>query len=720
MRKLAVLAVLVLLASALFPSVIGEEGKAAPRVVQRCVLFELFTNVDNTNCADDENATARLAQDYARSRLAIIEWFQAGDPLACPDAQERYLYYAATGTPKAVMDGRDVTAGGNNESQTYLEYKDAFATRMNTTPSAGITGTATLKGLNGTVNTTISFTENVPGLTNGLAAYCFLYEDGVFHAGSSGVSYHKYVVRDQVGRISLNGILYRPDTNVSANFSFFLDPAWNAASMGAVVVLQSDIGVTEKTVHQSALFQLGSGAATYGVDLSPPEQSLDILASKSADVTVTARNNGSATDRIDFSLSGPAASWGSLGKSSATLSPGEQTALSVSILVPAGTAPGGYMIRVRGASHADPSRYDESVININVKEELVYGVALSPASDTQDVTAGDSASFQIRVKNTGTLDDTVDLAVSGDETSWADLDRASVALPPNGEDTVTLTVSVPSDAPTGRVDFTVKGTSRADSSKTSTSQASVQVTGASTDTYGVDVTPKLLTRGFSPGGSGSLTVGVNNTGSGRDTFDMSKTGDASGWAELATISIELEPGATGSVAVGIKVPSSAAAGRYTLTVRATSRGDNTQRSECVMTFDVSLPEEPPRVTSLSATPIDATSKEIITITATVTGSAIKKVEMSYFQDTTFHSAQPMQKSGSIYTIQIGPFVAKTVIKYKVTVTSESGLTNTSAELSFTVRAAPKPAEQTPGFGSMLAVLAVAAAVAAAVVVRRRR
>lgn len=720
MRKMAVIAVLVLLASALLPPGSAGEGKAAPRVVQRCVLFELFTGVNNTNCADDENATARLAQDYARARLAILEWFQSGDPLACPEAQERYLYYAVMNPPRAMMDGRDVTANGNNESQTYLDYKNAFATQMNTTPSAGITGKVTLNGSNGTVNTTIGFTENTPGLTNGLAAYCFLYEDGVFHAGSSNVSYHKYVVRKQAGRIALNSVLYRPSENVTANFSFTLNPGWNAANMGAVVVLQSDLGVTGKTVHQSAAFQFGSGVATYGVDMSPPEQSLDIFASRSADVAVTAKNTGTATDRLDFSLTGPAASWGSLGKSSATLAPGEQTALSVSIMVPAGTAAGGYMLRVRGASHTDPTKVAESVININVQEELVYGVALSPASDTQEVTAGDSAIFQIRVKNTGTLSDTVDLSVQGDQKAWANLNRASVALPPNGEDTVTLTVSVPSDTATGRFDLTVTGTSRADSSKTSSSQATVKVTGASTATFGVDITPKLMTRGFSPGGTATLTINVSNTGTGTDTFDLSKTGDASGWAEIVPISVELAAGASGSIAVDLKVPSSAAADRYTLTVRATSRGDNTRRSECVMTFDVSLPEEPPRVTSVSATPIDATSKDIVTITAAVTGSSIDRVELSYYEDAVFHPALKMQKAGSTYTMQIGPFKAKTVIKYKVTVTSTSGAKNVSAEQSFTVKAAPQTAQQTPGFGAMLAVLAVAAAVAVTFGTRRRR
>jgi hypothetical protein len=719
MRKLAVVAVLVLLASALVPAAMADEGKPAPRAVQRCVLFELFSNVNSTNCGDDENATARLAQDYARSRLAILEWFQAGDPLASPESAERYLFYGAVNPPKAFIDGRDVTATGNNESQTYSAYRTAFNDAMNTTPSASITAKTALNGLNGTVNATIGFTENTGGITSGLGVYCFIYEDGVRYAGRNNVTFHKYVVRKQVGRVALNSVLYRPNDNVTANFSFQLDKSWNAANTGIVLALQSDLGVTEKTVHQSALFPLGSGEATYGVDMSPAEQSLNIYASRSADVVLTARNNGSATDRIDFSLSGPAASWGSLGKSYATLAPGEQTSVSVTIMVPAGTAPGGYLVRVRGASHTDQTKYDESVININVQEELVYGVLLSPASDSQDANAGDSASFQIRVKNTGTLSDTVDLSVSGDEPSWADLSRALVALPPNGEDTVTLTVSVPSDAQDGRFDFTVKGTSRADSSKGSSSVCAVKVTGASTATYGVDVSPRVYNRGLSPGASATITIGLNNTGTAADTFDLSKTGEASGWAEMTPISIQLESGASGQVAVKIDVPQSAS-GSYGLTVRATSRGDNTKRSECSMTFNVQVPEEPPKITSLSATPLDATSKDIITVTAAVAGTSISKVELTFIENGATHSPQPMQKSGSTWTAQIGPFKAKTVIKYKVTATSSSGLKNTSVELTFTVKEAPKPVQQTPGFGALGALAAAAAAASVAFATGKRR
>jgi hypothetical protein len=713
MRKLAVLAVLMLLATALIPSGMAGEGKAAPRSAQRCVLFELFSNVNNTNCADDENATARLAQDYARSRLAILEWFQPGDPLACPEAQSRYNYYLVINPPKAEMDGSDVTSNSNNESQTYAAYKNAFATEMNRSASANITAAITQTVANATVNATVTFAERTTGA---LTLYCFVYEDGVYYAGKSNVSYHKYVVRKQAGKAILNRPFYNVGENTSALFHFDFASSWNRANVGLVLALQSDAA---GTIHQSALFPLGAGA-TYAVDMSPQEQSIALFAGKNTDVAVQAKNNGTATDNIDFSVNGPAASWGSLSKATASLSPGQQTQLTVSVAVPVGTAPGDYMLKVRGTSRTDPGKYSEATVDVTVKEEVGYGVSLSPATASVDVTSGDSATFQLRVRNTGTVTDTFDLSAqgSGSQASWATLSRTSIQLPANGEDTATLTVSVPSDTQAGRYDFTVKAVSRSDPTQTATAQATVKVTRQSSASYAVGVAPKLITQTINQGNTATLAINVTNTGTANDTYDLSKTGDAAGWATLQTISVALDAGATGQVDVDVTVPGATPAGTYTLTVRATSRGDTTKRSDCTFTFNVQVPEVPPAITSLSATPSVPTSRDLLTVTAVVTGSSIDHVDLGYYENAVFHQAQRMTRNANTYTMQIGPFKEKTIIRYKVTAYSTFGKTNSSNEQTVTVKANPPQAQQTPGFEA-LALLSVLALAAAAGIRRKR-
>lgn len=721
MKRLVVLTVLLLVASAVVPvGAIGGDGTgqghSAGRAVMRTTLFELFTNANNTNTADDENATARLANFYPRSRLAVLEWFEAGSPLAAPESQERFLYYGVVNPPHGQVDGKSVSSNTNNETQTYNAYNSEIMQAMNVSPSASITGKATLNGLNGSVNSTIAFTERISGI--GLYVYCFLYEDGVNYKGTNNVTFHKYVVRKQVGKASFRSGNIQSGESFFANFSFTVDPAWNKANMGAVIALQSDvaIGTTLHPVHQSAVLTFSVGA-TYAVAMSPHDQSLDMFSGKSSQVGVSATNNGTATDTLDFSVTGPASSWASLSKASAVLAPGEQATLVVSIMVPAGTAPGEYMIKVKGTSRSDPGKTDEATITVNIKEVLVYGVSMSPSSAQEEVNAGDSATFQIRVKNTGSLDDTIDLVVQGQNAAWASLSKTSVNLPPNGEEAVTLTVSVPSEVETGRYDFVIKATSRGDATKTTSVAAAVKVAGQSTAVYGVDIQPRQATRVLAPGGSATITLTVNNTGNINDTIDFSKTGDASAWALLQPISLSLDSLQQGTVNVDVELPASTTSDRYTLTVRATSRGDGTKRADSVITIDVSIPEEPPKIDTVTRTPDKPTSKEVVTVSVVASGS-LSYAELTYTEGTVAHAAQRMAKSGTTFTYSMGPFKATTFVKYQVTVYSPTGKSNRSVEYSFTVKAAPTTEQPTPGFETLAAVAAIG--IIALVAIRRRR
>ena len=721
MKMLAVLTVMLLAVGVLIP--IGaladeqtERGGASGRAEMRCTLLELFTNANNTDTADDENATARIINDYARARLSVLEWFEDGTPLASADSQERFRMYGLLNTPHAAVDGALVQSNTNNESQTYATYKTAVATAMNQTPLAAISGQSTLTGLNGTVNATIRFLSDTTGA--GLYAYCFLYEDGVYYKGQNNVSYHRFVARKQVNKLSFRSGVIRSNETFFANYSFSLDPSWNRANMGALLVLQSDATLLYHPVHQSHLFTFGAGAS-YAIDMSPPQQTTSLVSGQSTQLTVYGRNNGSATDTVDFTIGGPAASWGSLNKASAVLSPTETAVLSVAIFVPADSAAGGYKLSVRGTSRSDPTKWDESDINIVVEQNMVYGVSVSPSSALEEVDAGNTATFQLRVRNSGTLNDTIGLSVEGSQASWGSLSRTSVYLPPSGEEVVTLSVSVPADSESGRYDLKVNAVSSGDPAKTATSTATVKVTGKSTAVFGVGVQPATATRSLSAGGSATVSLTVNNTGNTNDTIDLSKTGDAAGWAVLEPLSLELDAGQIGIVSVSIIVPPSTVAGQYALTVRATSRGDNTRRSESVITLDLTVPEEPPKLDMVSRTPENVTSKDLVIVTVVASGSSLSYANITYTEGSVSHPAQKMVKDGSTFTYSMGPFKESTLVKYTVTVYSTAGRSNRSAEYSFIVKAPPKTDDQAPGF-ELLWVVAAAGMAAAALSRKPRR
>ncbi|MGQ9582954.1 MAG: COG1470 family protein [Thermoplasmatota archaeon] len=695
-KGLAILATLALAVSALLPSsALDKEGRGE-RAEPRTVLFELFTAVNETDCADDENATSRLAAEYGRDRLAILEWFPEGDPLACPQSQDRYRYYAVVNLPRSEVDGAPVYVDTTNESVSYNAYRSAIDERLNVSAPASISGSLTPNGTHGAIlEYNVSFKESTPNTL--LKVYSFLYEDAVVYAGASSVSIHRFVVRRQVHEQTLTGPIFQPGGWARATVEFELDPSWNPAALGVAVVLQSD---ATRAVLQSHAFHLPVGGA-FHVDLEPEEQTLELSAGESSEAELVVRNTGAYLETVELTLSGPAASWASLSQASVTLAPDQQTTVRAAVSVPAGTPAGGYQFSVRGTSMEDPSRSDEVVVRVNVAEELYYGVSLSPSSAEESVMAGEAATFQIKVKNTGTQLDTIDLVVSGSEASWASLSRSSLQLEPNGEDFTTLTVSVPQDASTGTYEFNVTGTSRGDPTKSSAAEAVVRVSGEHQVSYGVDIQPSSQTRQLAPGESTTVGLLVTNTGSASDIYDLSKTGNASGWAVISPLSIQLGPLETGAVNVKVDVPSSTGAGTYIVNVRATSRGDTSQRGDAQITLEVSTPEEPPRVTMVSHSPADPTSRDAVTVTAVASGTAISRAELNYSENGESRGPIKMTRSGTSFTAQLGPFGAKTVVKYYVTVYSESGKSNRSADYTFTVRAAPVKSNETPGFGALL-------------------
>ncbi len=594
------------------------------------------------------------------------------------------------------MDGAPVSPDTTNESLSYAEYKSEIDARLNVSSPAGITGSLRPNGTRSAILTyNVSFKETTPNTM--LKVYSFLYEDTVVYAGASNVSIHRFVVRERVYEQTLTGALFQPGGWAYATVEFNIEPSWNPATLGVVVVLQSD---ATRSVLQSRAIPMPVGGA-YHVDLEPEEQTLELSAGESGEAEILVKNTGTYLETVELGVSGPAASWASLSQASVELGPSQQTTVRVAVNVPAGTPSGGYQLNVRGTLKEDPSRSDEVVVRVNVAEELYYGVSLSPSSAEQSVRAGEAATFQIKVKNTGTQPDTVDLEVAGTEASWASLSRTSLQLEPNGEDFTTLTVVVPQDASTGEYDFTVTGSSRGDPTKTSTTQAVVKVSGEPQLSYGVDIQPGNTTRQLAPGDSTTVGLVVTNTGSAADTYDLSKTGNASGWAVVSPLSLQLGPLETGSVEVRLDVPSSTGAGVYIVTVRATSRGDTSQRSDARIALEVLIPEEPPKVTMVSHSPSDPTSKDAVTVTAVASGTAITRAELNYSENGESRGPVRMTRSGASFTAQLGPFKSKTVVKYYVTVYSESGESNRSAEYTFTVKAAPAKGEETPGFGALL-------------------
>ena len=133
--------------------------------------------------------------------------------------------------------------------------------------------------------------------------------------------------------------------------------------------------------------------------------------------TLNLTNEGNGDDDITLSLRGGNATWGTLGESSFTLAAGATETVELRVSAPKGTlAQNGYVITVRATSEDGVTIYDRNVF-LNVQQ--VFDISVSIAGQTKKSgDPGDVLDYSILVKNKGNGDDTVNLALEGDNADW--------------------------------------------------------------------------------------------------------------------------------------------------------------------------------------------------------------------------------------------------------------------------------------------------------------
>lgn len=207
----------------------------------------------------------------------------------------------------------------------------------------------------------------------------------------------------------------------------------------------------------------------------------------------------------------------------------------------------------------------------------VYGVEITPTTQSHTVSPGQSTIYNLNVKNTGNIEDGISLTKSGDQSDWATLSDTWISLEPNSSQDITLEVNVPSDALEGDYDIFVTATSDGDSSATATATTTSIV--STVVTYGVNLFSDQTSLTTHPGESVIYTITVENTGNTEDTIDISKSGANSHWGTLSHNSVNIQPGSSQDITLTVDVPSDAQTGDHTILVKGTSQGDPSESSE---------------------------------------------------------------------------------------------------------------------------------------------
>jgi thiol-disulfide isomerase/thioredoxin len=248
------------------------EEPRSPAITTRSVLVELFTGTWCPPCQGAEGALDRLADEYPRTLLSILE-YHYNDPYQVPgNHPERALnYYGVTSWPTAFFDGIDSYIGGaSNPNDTAVddEYRMRIDNRIPVPSEVSITLNGTLDMGTGIINANISALDHIPPMLTNLKARFVVYEDHnySYFTGSPPREYRlRYTV---VENLPEEAITLTKEQSLEFTKTFAIDPTWDVNKLGAVVFVQAD---NTKEVIASASFNLSAAAMKSDLTISPED-----------------------------------------------------------------------------------------------------------------------------------------------------------------------------------------------------------------------------------------------------------------------------------------------------------------------------------------------------------------------------------------------------------------------------------------------------------------
>ncbi|MEW6069454.1 MAG: fibronectin type III domain-containing protein [Candidatus Thermoplasmatota archaeon] len=239
MKKLTLIILIGFFALGFINFVPTASSSSSAQTAQRTVLAELFTGTWCRYCQGAEGAMDRLAKEYPRTRLTIIEWHN-GDEYVTVDnsSSEREAFYDPhMSFPTAYFDGVNRVVGGSenpNDETVYNDYKREIEARLNVSSPLAITSTGYIEGGKAVICVEIKAVGDV--VLSNLYAHFVLYND---HNETVYVDGREYRLRYTALRSSSEAISLSKGSSITLSKEFLLQSGWDRDKLGVVTFVQT-------------------------------------------------------------------------------------------------------------------------------------------------------------------------------------------------------------------------------------------------------------------------------------------------------------------------------------------------------------------------------------------------------------------------------------------------------------------------------------------------
>jgi uncharacterized repeat protein (TIGR01451 family) len=336
--------------------------------------------------------------------------------------------------------------------------------------------------------------------------------------------------------------------------------------------------------HTDFTAQLGlTTSVFYAVELITKEPKKSGKANDLITFNITVKNKGSGNDTFDLSLIDPNANWFvSFDYDNFELQKDKSRLVMLTLRIDKDALKQDYTISVKAASDGDTTK--TVVLTLTVSVERTPALKLETNVQSQTGRPGMTLVYTFRLTNDGNGQDTFKLKIQeGDESNWPSLNKESTIMTVDQFEEMTVTISIPNDAPAGTYNHTVKVWSQDTESVFTTLTFRTKVEAV----FNLQLTTEETSMEGEPGDTLAYSIKLENTGNAADTYDLQVKDLPNNWNYNSSLESIVVP-AKGKILFSVWITISgdfakSKADSYLYTLKLTSRGNDTIDKSLVLT-----------------------------------------------------------------------------------------------------------------------------------------